>query len=123
MAEHKLFQWDTVRKEQLNSLFARQIITGEKAMMARIFLRKGCVVPAHSHDAEQLSYVIEGSLLFTLETRNGTEEVLVKAGEVLVIPSHVVHSAVARDEDMMGIDIFSPIRHDWLDGTDSYLRK
>ncbi len=122
MAEHKLYQWDQVRREQLNPLLARQVISGEKAMMARVFLQKDCVVPPHSHESEQLSYVVEGALLFKLELPDGTREVLVSAGEVLVIPSAVVHTAIAA-EDTLDIDIFSPIRHDWLDGTDQYLRK
>ncbi len=122
MAELKRIHWDHVTREQLNPLLSRQIITGDKAMMARVFLQKDCVVPPHSHEAEQLSYVVEGALLFRLETPEGTREELVRAGEVLVIPSKVVHTAVAI-EDTLDIDIFSPIRYDWLDGSDTYLRK
>ncbi len=115
--------WEKVRREQMNPLLARQVVTGKRAMMAQVYLEKGCVVPSHSHESEQLSYVVEGALQFRVEDREGggAREVVVRAGEVLVIPSWVVHSAVAL-EDTVDLDIFSPIRQDWLDGTDAYLR-
>jgi len=110
--------WDKVKKEVLNDKLWRQVVNGEKAMVARLWLFKDCVVPLHHHESEQISLVLEGALKFELEGR----EVTVRAGEVLVIPSNVPHSALAM-EDTIGIDVFSPIRYDWLDGTDSYLRK
>ena len=110
--------WNTVKKEDMNSKLWRRIVTGEKAMLAQVFLAKGCVVPLHQHESEQLSYIVEGALKFELEGR----EVVVRAGEVLVIPSNVPHSAVAL-EDTMDFDIFSPIRVDWLTGNDAYLRR
>jgi len=115
--------WEKVLREQLNPLLARQLVNGKKAMLAQVHLKKGCVVPSHSHESEQLSYVVEGALQFLVEDRDGggAREVVVRAGEVLVIPSWVVHSAVAL-EDTLDLDIFSPIRQDWLDGTDAYLR-
>lgn len=113
------YKWTTdIPKEQLNETIARKIVTGERAMLAQIFLVKGGVVPEHHHESEQLSYVLEGALRFTMEGR----EIAVVAGEVLVIPSHVPHSAVAL-EDTLSLDIFSPIRQDWLDKTDDYLRR
>jgi quercetin dioxygenase-like cupin family protein len=115
MLHHK---WIDIPKEQVNETLARKIVTGERAMLAQVFLAKGGVVPEHHHEAEQLSYILEGALRFTLEGR----EIVVGAGEVLVIPSHVPHSAVAL-EDTIDLDIFSPIRQDWLDKTDDYLRR
>lgn len=124
-------RWQNVPREQLNPLLARQVVSGKKAMLARFYLRKGCVVPSHSHESEQLSYILEGALRFRLESQKNpegqkeaeaAEELVVRAGEVLVIPSHLVHSAVAL-EDTVALDIFSPIRQDWLDGSDAYLRK
>lgn len=91
---------------------------GEKAMVAQLGLSKDCVVPLHHHESEQISLVIQGAVKFQLEGK----EVIVRGGEVLVIPSNLPHSAVAL-EDSLGIEVFSPIRHDWLDGSDSYLRK
>lgn len=87
-------------------------------MLARIILRAGCIVPLHSHDNEQITYVLEGALKFQIQD----QEIIVRGGEVLVIPSQVPHSAVAL-EDTVDLDIFCPPRADWLGGTDSYLRK
>ncbi len=112
------FAWETVKKEQLNPKFWRKLVTGEKAMLAQIFLAKGFVVPTHHHLSEQISYIVEGALKFHLEGK----EIVVRTGEVLLIPSNVPHSAEAL-EDTLDFDIFSPIRTDWLDGTDDYLRK
>jgi unsaturated pyranuronate lyase len=112
------FSWETVRKEQLNPKFWRKVIAGEKAMLAEVYLAKGCVVPRHHHESEQISYIVEGALKFELEGK----EIVVSKGEVLLIPSNVPHAAVAL-EDTLDFDIFSPIRTDWLTGKDDYLRK
>jgi len=114
----ELLAWASVKKEVLNDKICRRIITGEKAMIAEISIAKGGVVPLHHHEAEQLSYCLEGMLKFDIEGK----EITVRPGEVLIIPSNVPHSAVAL-EDFRGFDIFSPIRHDWLTGEDDYLRK
>jgi quercetin dioxygenase-like cupin family protein len=110
--------WENVKQEVLNDKLWRQIITGEKVMVARLHLFKDCLVPVHHHESEQISVVLQGALKFVLEGQT----VIVRAGGVLVIPSNVPHSALAI-EDTIGIDVFSPIRRDWLDGTDNYLRK
>ena len=104
--------------EQLNPLLDRQFVSGERSMLARIFLRKGCVVPMHSHDNEQISYIVEGALKFCV----GDAEIVVAAGEVLIIPALMPHSAEAL-EDTVDLDIFAPPRADWIQGTDAYLRK
>ena len=114
----QLLAWASVKKEILNDKLWRKVVSGEKVMVAQLWLFKDCLVPLHHHESEQISLVLQGTLKFELEGR----EVTVRAGEVLVIPSNVPHSALAM-EDTIGIDLFSPIRHDWLDGTDSYLRK
>jgi len=95
----------------------RKLITGERVMLSALVLKKGCVVPAHHHENEQVSYVIRGKLKFDVNGR----EIVLNAGDVLHIPSNVVHSATAL-EDTLDLDIFSPPRQDWLDGTDDYLR-
>jgi unsaturated pyranuronate lyase len=112
------FTWEAVKKEVMNPKIWRKVITGEKAMVAQVFIAKGGVVPTHQHESEQLTYIIEGALQLTLEGK----DVVVRSGEVLHIPSNVPHSAVAL-EDTMDLDIFSPIRTDWLTGQDDYLRK
>ena len=114
----QLFAWDSVNKEVMNEKLSRKVISGEKAMVAQVFLSEGCVVPLHQHESEQLSYVLEGALKFELEGK----EVVVHKGELLLIPSHVPHKAVAL-EDTFDLDVFSPIRIDWLTGQDNYLRK
>jgi len=114
----QLFAWKTVKKEVMNPKIWRKVITGEKAMVAQVFIVKGGVVPTHQHESEQLTYIMEGALKFELEGM----EVVVRAGEVLHIPSNVPHRAVAL-EDTLDLDIFSPIRLDWLTGKDDYLRK
>jgi quercetin dioxygenase-like cupin family protein len=114
----QLLAWESVKKEILNEKLWRKLVSGEKVMVAQLWLFKDCLVPLHHHESEQISLILQGALKFELEGR----EVTVRAGEVLVIPSNVPHSALAI-EDTTGIDVFSPIRQDWLDGTDSYLRK
>lgn len=111
-------RWTDVPEEQLNPLLSRRVITGEKAMVAQITLKKGCIVPEHAHESEQVSWVFKGVLQFTI----GGQQITVHEGEVLCIPSGVPHAAVAL-EDCVEMDAFSPIRHDWLDGSDAYLRK
>jgi quercetin dioxygenase-like cupin family protein len=104
--------------EHLNPLLDRQFVAGEKSMLARLILRAGCVVPLHSHENEQITYILEGALKFSLQGK----EVIVRAGEILVIPSNVPHSAEAL-EDTVDLDVFCPPRADWISGTDAYLRK
>ena len=103
--------------EQLNPLFDRQLLVGEKVMLSRIVLRKGYVVPLHQHENEQISYILEGALKFLIEER----EIVVRAGEVLCIPPNLPHQAEAL-EDTLDLDIFYPPRADWLAKTDDYLR-
>ena len=114
----QLFSWDEVRTEIMNPKIQRKVISGERAMVAQVFIAKDAVVPVHQHESEQLTYIMEGALKFELEGR----EVVVRKGEVLHIPSNVPHRAVAL-EDTLDLDIFSPIRLDWLNGQDEYLRR
>ncbi len=114
------FRWDDMPRESLNPLLDRRLITGERMMLAHVYLKKGCVVPRHSHENEQLTYVLEGALHFWLG-EDESEEVVVRAGEVLTIPSNLPHKAMAL-EDTLDVDVFSPPRQDWLAGTDAYLR-
>ncbi|TDF36656.1 cupin domain-containing protein [Alteromonadaceae bacterium M269] len=112
--------WEAMPKEQLNDDIQRRLITGDNMMIAHVYLKAGGEVPMHSHHNEQITYILEGSLKFLLG-ENQDEEVIVRAGEVLVIPPHLPHSAVAL-EDTLDVDVFNPPREDWLDGSDSYLR-
>ena len=112
------YSWDKLDKEVLNPRMWRKVIAGEKAMVAQVFISKGAVVPEHHHESEQITYILEGALEFHLEGKT----VVVSAGQVLRIPSNVPHMAIAL-EDTLDLDIFSPIRHDWLVKDDAYLRK
>jgi quercetin dioxygenase-like cupin family protein len=112
------YTWEHLDKEVLSPSISRKVIAGEKAMVAQVFIAKGGVVPEHRHESEQITYILEGALEFELEGRT----VVVSAGQVLRIPSNVPHSAVAL-EDTLDLDIFSPIRYDWLTGQDDYLRR
>lgn len=112
-----LHRWADITPEQLNPLLTRQFVAGEKAMLARILLTRGCVVPEHSHHNEQISYILSGALEFVV---SGKSQV-VRAGEILVIPPHAPHSATAL-EDTENLDLFAPPRQDWIDRDDSYLR-
>ena len=115
-ANHLSFS--TIPVEHLNPLLERQFVAAEQAMLARLLLRKGCIVPLHQHHNEQITYILKGALRFSLDGR----EVIVRAGEVLVIPPNLPHSAEAL-EDTIDLDIFTPPREDWIAGTDAYLRK
>ncbi len=102
----------------MSELISRKVVSGDKAMVAQVFLKKDAVVPEHHHESEQITYILEGALKFQLEGK----EVTVRKGDVLRIPSNVPHRAVAL-EDTLDLDIFSPIRTDWLTKDDAYLRR
>ena len=114
----KVIAWNELSWEKVTSDISRKIITGANEMIAHVLLKKGAVVPEHSHVSEQITYILEGALKFQI----AGEEIVVSAGQVMVIPSGVPHMAVAL-EDTLDVDIFSPIRQDWLDGTDTYFRR
>lgn len=114
----RLFRWDEMPKEKVTDTLSRRLVTGERIMLAHVYLDKGCIVPRHSHENEQITYILEGALRFRIG-EEGEQEIIVRAGEVLHIPSHVPHMAEAL-EDTLDVDIFAPPRADWLDGTDSY---
>ena len=110
--------WESVPLETMSDMISRKIISGDKAMVAQVFLKKGAVVPEHHHESEQITYILEGALKFQIEGK----EIVVRKGEVLSIPSNVPHRAVAL-EDTLDLDIFAPIRVDWLTRNDEYLRR
>jgi len=109
--------WHTIPLENLNPLLQRQFVVGQEIMMARVLLKKGCVVPEHSHHNEQLTYILDGALKFWIDGR----EIVVHAGEVLCIPAHMPRKAEAL-EDTVDLDVFNPPRADWINKTDQYLR-
>jgi quercetin dioxygenase-like cupin family protein len=116
-----LYRWDDMPKVELKPDLHRRLIATERMMVAHVYLEEGCVVPYHSHENEQLTYILEGTLRFRLG-EDRAEVVDVHAGEVLHIPSWLPHEAEAV-ERTLDVDIFCPPRQDWLDGTDDYLRR
>jgi quercetin dioxygenase-like cupin family protein len=109
--------WSSVELEDLNPLLQRQFVVGQNVMLARVLLKKGCIVPLHSHHNEQLTYILEGALKFWIDGK----EIVVNAGEVLAIPAHMPHQAEAL-VDTVDLDVFNPPREDWINKTDQYLR-
>lgn len=114
------YRWEDMPKEQLSETLDRRLITGDRVMLAHVYLKKGSIVPRHSHENEQVTYILEGGLRFWIGP-DESEVIDVRAGEVLHIPSFVQHKAEAL-EDTLDVDIFSPPREDWLNKTDDYLR-
>lgn len=113
----QLLSWADIKEEKLNDKITRKLAVGQNEMVGRLRLEKGAVVPPHKHVSEQITMVISGALRFTI----GGRDIMVRAGDVLVIPPNVVHSALAL-EDCDDIDSFSPLRVDWLTGDDAYLK-
>src|SRR6266487_6638639 len=114
-------RWNDIPLEELSETLARKLITGDSMMLAHVYLKKGAVVPRHSHENEQITYILEGGLRFWIG-EDESEVIDVLAGEVLHIPSQVQHKAEAL-ADTVDVDVFSPPRQDWLDKTDDYLRQ
>lgn len=117
LAQAKHIPWNTVEREKLNPLIDREMLTGQNLMLARVIMKKGAHVPLHHHHNEQVTYILEGALKFAIDGK----EIVVKAGEVLCIPSNMPHEAWAL-EDTIDLDVFNPPREDWLNKTDDYLR-
>ena len=109
--------WSAIPLEDVNPLLQRHFVVGQDVMLARILLKKGCIVPEHSHENEQLTFVLEGALKFWIDGK----EIVVRAGETLCIPSNMPHKAEAL-EDTVDLDVFCPPRADWINKTDQYLR-
>ena len=114
------YRWDQIELEQVNEKLSRRLITGDQVMLTHVYLKKGCIVPKHSHMNEQFSYILEGALKFFVGDKG--DEIVVRAGEVLHLPGDVPHEAHAL-EDTLDVDVFYPPREDWLKKTDAYLRR
>jgi quercetin dioxygenase-like cupin family protein len=113
-----LHRWDEIALEKVTEMISRKIVTGARQMVTQIYLKRGAIVPMHDHESEQMTYVLSGALKFLVDGR----EVVVREGEVLHIPAWLPHQAEALD-DTFEMDMFSPIRQDWLDHTDDYFHK
>jgi quercetin dioxygenase-like cupin family protein len=111
-------RWVDVPNEQINDTVARRFITGDSVTIGRFELKKGGVVPSHAHVNEQISMVMSGVVRFRIDGR----DTVVKAGELIQIPANVPHEIEVL-EDALAIDVFSPVRQDWIDKTDSYFKR
>jgi quercetin dioxygenase-like cupin family protein len=116
--EMQYIPWSAIPLEDLNPLLQRQFVVGQEIMVARVLMKKGCIVPEHSHHNEQLTYILDGALKFWIDGK----EIVVSSGEVLCIPAHMPHKAEAM-ADTVDLDVFSPPRADWINKTDQYLRR
>ena len=105
----RLHRWDEIALDKITEMVSQKIVAGEREMVAQIYLKRGALIPMHTHDSEQMTYILQGSLRFLVDG----EEIIVREGEVLHIPSRVPHQAEALD-DTFELDVFSPIREDWL---------
>jgi len=109
MPSARLHRWDEIELEKVTEMMSQKVITGEREMLAQTYLKRGALVPIHTHDSEQMTYVLQGALRFVI----AGEEVIVREGEVLHIPGGMPHQAEAL-EDTFELDVFSPLRADWL---------
>jgi quercetin dioxygenase-like cupin family protein len=109
MTTVRVHRWDEIALEKITEMISQKIVTGEREMLAQIYLKRGALVPMHSHESEQMTYILQGALRVVVDG----EEMTVREGEVLHIPSGVSHQAEAL-EDTFELDVFSPIRSDWL---------
>ena len=112
------YNWSAIPVEQMNPLVTRQVLHSQHITIARIGIKRGGAVPTHAHINEQVLNMISGRLQVILD---GVEMVL-QGGQSLVIPPNVPHSVEAL-EDTVAVDIFSPVREDWIRGDDAYLRQ
>jgi quercetin dioxygenase-like cupin family protein len=108
-AAARLFRWDEIALEKITEMISQKIVTGDREMLAQIYLKRGALVPMHAHESEQMTYILQGALRFHVDG----EEIVVREGEVLHIPSGIPHQAEAL-EDTFELDVFSPIRPDWV---------
>ena len=116
----KAVRWEDVPVEPVTDVISRQVVTGRNEMIARVLLKRGAIVPTHSHVSEQVTWILEGAMRLWIGVPE--EEVTLRSGQMVVIPPDVPHRAEAL-EDTVDVDIFSPIRQDWLDGTDTYFHR
>lgn len=117
----KKITWNAVSTEEVTEQMHRKIIAGEKLMIAKMKFKDGFRVPLHSHENEQITEVISGTIRFWFG--NNREQVMdLHAGELVVIPPNLPHEALMIG-DVEEIDHWAPPRQDWLDGTDDYLKE
>ena len=113
MTTVRVHRWDEIALEKITEMISQKVVAGEREMLAQIYLKRGALVPMHSHESEQMTYILQGALKVLV----GGEEMTVREGEVLHVPSWIPHQAEAL-EDTFELDVFSPVRRDWLRADD-----
>ena len=111
MANARVHRWDEIALEKITEMISQKVVAGDREMLAQIYLKRGALVPMHSHESEQMTYILQGALRVVV----AGEEITVREGEVLHIPSWIPHQAEAL-EDTFELDVFSPVREDWIAG-------
>jgi quercetin dioxygenase-like cupin family protein len=109
--------WETLKTEWVTDELSRQVIHGEKATVTRLTFKVDSKIERHHHVSEEYCWILSGALEYKLDDRT----IVVRAGEIIVVPSDAPHAIVAL-EDTTCIYIFAPMREDWLKGEDQYLR-
>jgi quercetin dioxygenase-like cupin family protein len=109
MPSVRLHRWDEIALQKITEMMSQKIIAGERQMLAQIYLKRGALIPMHSHESEQMTYILQGALRFVVDG----EEIVLREGEVMHIPANVAHQAEAL-EDTFELDVFSPVRADWM---------
>jgi len=111
-------EWKNAPIEWLSPTIGRQMLHTESMTLARVTLRQGAVVPMHEHENEQIATVLEGRVRFVVDG----EERVVEAGTTVPLAANVPHEVEALVDSVV-LDVFSPVREDWLRGDDAYLRR
>ena len=109
----RLHRWDEIALEKVTEMLSRKVVGGEREMLVQVYIKRGCLVPTHRHDSEQMTYVLQGAIKFVV----AGEEITVREGEVLLVPSGIEHQAEAL-EDTFELDFFSPVRGEWIQVVD-----
>jgi quercetin dioxygenase-like cupin family protein len=112
----QLHRWDEIALEKITEMISRKVVPGERLTVAQVYLKRGALVPMHQHESEQMTYVLQGALRMHV----AGEELTVREGEVVHIPSRLPHQAEALD-DTLELDLFSPPRNDWTSPLDDSL--
>lgn len=112
-----VMRWADAPVERLSAGIGRQLLNTGRMTVARVLLDRGAVVPEHRHDHEQVATVLEGRLRFVVDG----EELEVGPGESVPLAPGVPHAVEALEESVV-LDVFAPVRDDWLRGDDAYLR-
>ena len=118
MAEIKVQTWDSIHEDTLNPLAGRKALHAENMTVARFRFDKGNQVASHHHVNDQVTIVQSGAIRMVV----GDQVLMMKTGDMVHVPPDVPHGNEAL-EDTIIIEIFSPLREDWIKGDDSYLRQ